>query len=602
MEKIENLAQLVFKTIQQSNRPDCLLVKKSGTYVNISSKEVVETVESLSATLIRLGINTGDRVGLLSENRPEWAFADLAVLAAAAVTVPVYVTLPSKQIEYIVNNSGMAAILVSSAAQLEKILQIRDQTPALRHIIIFDAPGQGPLPPDVIPFSQAIRDGSEVLKSEPELVRSRTASIKPEDVFTIVYTSGTTGEPKGVMLTHRNLVSNIEAVNHAGFQFTAQDRTLSFLPLSHILERMVGYYCMLYFGGSIAYAEGLESMPKNLVEVKPTVFISVPRVYEKFYSRIMDNVASEKGIKKDLADWALKTAAEYAETRLSDRAPSVFLNAKYFIADKLVLSKIRKRLGGQLRLLGSGGAALPKQLGHFFYGIGLTILEGYGLTETSPVICFNRPGGFKFGTVGQPVPGVEVRIAEDGEILTSGPHVMKGYFNKPKETSEAITPDGWFHTGDIGEIDADGYLKITDRKKDLIITSAGKNIAPQFIENMVKTSKYVTQIVVIGDKRKYPSALVVPNMENLRKFADVNRIPESEILTSNAVIEEIYRDIERLSQDLAPFERIKKIALLEKEFTIDSGELTPSLKIRRNIVEKKYKETIDKLYSEPVLN
>lgn len=314
----------------------------------------------------------------------------------------------------------------------------------------------------------------------------------------------------------------------------------------------------------------------------------------------MENIAAEKGLKKKLALWALTVASEYAETRLADKAPSVLLSFKYFVADKLVLQKIRKRLGSKLRILGCGGAALPKQLAHFFYGIGLTILEGYGLTETSPIIAFNRPGAFKFGTVGQPIPGVDVKIAEDGEILTRGPHVMKGYFKKPKDTAEVLTPDGWFHTGDIGDIDADGYLRITDRKKDLIITSAGKNIAPQFVENTVKTSRYILQVVVIGDKRKFPSALVVPHQGNLRQFAEKNQIAAQEMYQHPAVLEEVMRDIDRLSCDLAPFERVKKVALLEKEFTIESGELTPSLKIKRKLVEHKYRDLIDRLYTEQV--
>jgi long-chain acyl-CoA synthetase len=390
----------------------------------------------------------------------------------------------------------------------------------------------------------------------------------------------------------------MESLNHAGFQFSPEDCTISFLPLSHILERMVGYYSMIYFGCRIGYAESLESLPKNLQEIKPTILVAVPRVFEKFYSRVMENIALEKGIKKKLATWALKVASEYAETRLSDKAPSALLSSKYLVADNLVLKKIRARLGGRLRIVGSGGAALPKQLAHFFYGIGITILEGYGLTETSPIIAFNRPGAFRFGTVGQPIPGVEVKIAEDGEILTRGPHVMKGYFKKPEETKQAISPEGWFHTGDIGEIDEQDYLKITDRKKDLIITSAGKNIAPQFVENTVKVSKYITQIVVVGDKRKFPSALVVPNLESLREFASQGRIPEDEIFRHPKILQEIQRDIDELSKDLAPFEKIKKVALLEKEFTVESGELTPSLKVKRGVVEKKYRDLIDSIYAD----
>jgi long-chain acyl-CoA synthetase len=394
------------------------------------------------------------------------------------------------------------------------------------------------------------------------------------------------------------VISNIEAILQV-FNFGASDSALSFLPLCHIFERMAGYYSMLHQGVTIAYAESIEAMPKNLVEVRPTLLMSVPRVYEKFYARIMDNVAAEHGFKKKLATWALAVATQYTDAKLNNRPLSAGLSLKYGIANRLVFSKIRGRLGGRLRVLLSGGAALPRQLAYFFYGLGFTILEGYGLTETSPVITVNHPDHFKFGTVGQAVPKVEIKIAEDGEILTRGPHVMKGYYKKPKETSEVMTPDGWFRTGDIGEIDTEGFLRITDRKKDLLKTSGGKFIAPQFVENSLKTSRYISQIVVVGDKRKFPSALVVPNMDNLRKFASAQQIPESGMLENPAIVSEVKRDIDSLSQDLAPFERVKKIILLDKEFTVDSGELTPSLKVKRNVVEKKYKDQIDSLYAEP---
>ncbi|HEY4492236.1 MAG TPA: AMP-binding protein, partial [Acidobacteriota bacterium] len=333
------------------------------------------------------------------------------------------------------------------------------------------------------------------------------------------------------MLTHHNIISNIRAII-SFFDFNAADTTLSFLPLSHIFERMAGYYSILYGGGTIAYAENIDSLPKNLMEVRPTIFISVPRLYEKFYSRLMDNVAAQTGFKKKLTSWALKIGGQYAQVKGNSGAVTPLLRIKYAIADSLVFAKIRARFGGSLRLLVAGGAALPKQLAEFFYGIGITILEGYGLTETSPVIACNRPNQFKFGTVGVPIPGVEVKIAQDGEILTRGPHVMKGYYNKPQATADAIDPEGWFHTGDIGEIDSEGFLRITDRKKDLIKTSGGKYIAPQYIENTLKTCKYVAQIVVVGDKRKFPSALIVPNWDNLRKLASENKIADSEILTN----------------------------------------------------------------------
>ncbi len=593
-EDVQTIPDLVFKKTAGFNKPDCLMVKKGGVYTNISGSEVIGNAEAVASALIAWGVQKGDRIGLLSENRPEWVYADLGIQCTAAITIPIYGTLPSGQIEYIIKDSEMQILFVSNETQLKKILEIRGNTPLVKKIVVLDPPST--LAENVVSFQSLLEQGKEELKKNPTAVRERAAQLLPDDVFSIIYTSGTTGEPKGVMLTHKNVISNVIAVCEL-FTFQPTDRTLSFLPLSHIFERMAGYYTMLYAGTTIAYAENIESVPKNLAEVKPSILISVPRVYEKFYQRIMDNIAAEHGIKKSLATWALKVAAEYTEKKLNGKpVPSL----KYKIADKLVLSKVRGRLGGHLRIMLSGGAALPRQLGLFFYGLGLTLLEGYGLSETSPVICVNLPHKFKFGTVGPPIPGVEVRIAEDGEILTRGPHVMKGYYKKQKATDEAITPDKWFRTGDIGEIDKDGFLRITDRKKDLIVTSGGKNIAPQFVENALKTSRYVTQIVVLGDKRKFACALVVPNLDNVKKFAAAKAIPDSEILKSKAILSEIQRDLEEHSKDLAPFERVKKIALLEKEFTIESGELTPSLKIKRNIVEKRYKEVIDSLYNEVV--
>jgi long-chain acyl-CoA synthetase len=599
MERIETLAQIAFKSIPNSNKSDCLSARISGKYTGISALQVRDSIESLAAKLLDFGVHSQTKIAILSENRPEWAIIDLAILCTGGVSVPVYTTLPPKQIQYLLNDSESVCIFVSNSQHLQKILAIQEGLHSLKHIVVIDRTGS--IPDEIPLLSELIQQGSLILKENPDRVQKSISEIRPDETCTIVYTSGTTGEPKGVMLTHKNILSNIESINHAGFDFVRDDCSLSFLPLSHILERTVGYYALLYYGCSIAYAESLDKLPENLKETRPSILVSVPRVFEKFHTKVMENVSAQKGLRKKLAKWALGVASEYAQTTLNDKAPSPILSSKYLLADRLVLKNIRSKLGGRLRILGCGGAALSKQLGQFFYGLGLTILEGYGLTETSPIISFNRPGAFKFGSVGQPIPGVEVKIAEDGEILTRGPHVMKGYYNKPEATAEAIDPEGWFHTGDIGEIDADGYLKITDRKKDLIVTSAGKNIAPQFVENTVKGSSYITQIVVVGDKRKFPSALVVPNMESLLKFCSANRIAETDLYRNPRVIEEIQRDIERLSEDLAPFERIKKIALLEKEFTIETGELTPSLKVKMNVVEKKYKDVIDRLYSDPIL-
>lgn len=595
MMKVEVLPDLVYEAIPFYKKSNCLMFKKDGAWQNISHSEVLENVESLSARLIELGLKKGDRVGLLSENRPEWAYADLAVLCAGGITVPIYSSLPAKQIEYIVNNSEMVMIFTSTEKQLNKILEIRSNVPKVGTIIVFDPPT--PLPQNVAALSAVIADGKQMLAREPKMVRNRTADVKPDDIFSIIYTSGTTGEPKGVMLSHDNIISNIKATIDI-VPTTQNDIALSFLPLSHVFERMAGYYSLLYRGCTIAYAESIEAMSRNLPEVRPTVLFAVPRVYEKTYAGIMDNIASKSRLERKAGLWALGVAAELAEAELNKRPVSLSLRLRYMIADALALKKIRNRLGGRIRLMLSGGAALPRQLGVFFYGVGLKILEGYGLSETSPVISANKEDACKFGTVGRPIPGVEVKIAEDGEILTRGPHVMKGYYKLPKETAEAITEGGWFHTGDIGEIDSDGFLRITDRKKDLIVTSGGKKVAPQFVENTLKTCRYVSQIVVVGDKRKFPSALIAPNLDHLKKLAAEKQVPESQMRNSRVILDEVQNEINRLSQDLAPFERVKKIALLEHEFTIESGEMTPSLKIKRNVVEKKYKDLIDSLYTD----
>jgi long-chain acyl-CoA synthetase len=591
------LPDLVFQFIPSFQKSDCLMAKKDGAYRPISSLEVASAIESLASALMNAGMQKGDRVGILSENRPEWAYADLAILSGGGISVPIYATLPAKQIEYIINDSEMEVLFVSTRSQLEKILCIREATPRLRKLILFDKVND--LPASCETFTSLLENGVLSLKKDPDIVRKRAETIQPDDVFTLVYTSGTTGEPKGVMLTHNNLISNIESIV-TFCRFDSRDTTLSFLPLSHIFERMAGYYTMLRVGCTIAYAETQDSIPQNLLEVKPTILMAVPRVYEKFYARVQDNIGKEKGIKKNLAQWAFALAPRYSVARLVAKNVSVALSVQHKLAEVILYRKIREKLGGRLRYLVSGGAALSAHLAYFFSGVGLTILEGYGLTETSPVIAWNRPDHFRFGTVGQAIPGVEVRIADDGEILTSGPHVMKGYFKKSKETSEAISEDGWFHTGDIGELDADGFLRITDRKKDLIVTSAGKNIAPQFVENILKTSRYVTQIVVVGNKRKFPSALIVPNRENVEQIAENRGMACSEMYRNPEILAEIQKDLDSLSGDLASFERVKKIALIDREFTIESGELTPSMKVRRNVVEKKYKDVIDGMYEEVV--
>jgi long-chain acyl-CoA synthetase len=428
--------------------------------------------------------------------------------------------------------------------------------------------------------------------------RREALSVAPDDIATIIYTSGTTGLPKGVVLTHDNIFSNVQSARLA-VPFEGADVGLSFLPLSHIFERMSGHYMMFAVGCSIAYAESIDTVPINMQEVRPTIVLSVPRLYEKMYARVLENALSGSAIKKRIFFWARAVADRWATQKLAGREPGGLLAWQYSIAQKLVFSKLKQRTGGRLRYFVSGGAPLAPEINKFFYAAGLVILEGYGLTETSPVIAVNTPEHFRMGTVGRPIAGVEVAIAPDGEILTRGPHVMREYYKRPDATAEVIDGDGWFHTGDIGEL-RDGYLAITDRKKDIIVTAGGKNIAPQPIENKVKTNKYVSQAVMIGDRRKFPIMLIVPNWEQLEKWAKRNELiwtDRAQLLTMPTIQKKMEKEVFGVLSGLASFETPKKIAILEHDFSIERGELTPKLSVKRKVVDSSYKSVIDGLYS-----
>ena len=508
------LTRLFFDSVSKFNRPDALQAKVAGVYKPISHVEVADRVRHAARGLSSLGVRRGDRVGILSENRPEWAIADFACLTAGLTDVPIYPTLPADQIAYILKDSGAVAIFVSNKIQAEKIREIRSQLPLLKAIIGFDEiPGLTNM--SIAELEK--RGGAGETKLSIQTYREDALTVKPDDIATIIYTSGTTGEPKGVMLTHDNIYSNV-AGSMKAIPFAGNDVGLSFLPLSHIFERMAGHYLMFATGTSIAYAESIDTVPINMQEVRPTLVLSVPRLYEKMYARVLEAALSGGFLKKKIFFWARGVSERWANEKLSGKNPGGLLARQYSIAQKLVFSKLKTRTGGRLRYFVSGGAPLSPEINKFFYAAGLEILEGYGLTETSPVIAVNTPENFRIGTVGKPIDGVEVKIAADGEILTRGPHVMRGYYNKPDATREAIEPDGWFHTGDIGEL-RDGFLAITDRKKDIIVTAGGKNIAPQPLENKVKTNKYVAQAVMLGDKRKFPSMLIVPNFDQLEKWA-----------------------------------------------------------------------------------
>ena len=589
------LIQIFFDAVERYDKPDALQSKVNGVYQPISHRTLAARVQQVGLGLRALGLARGARVGILSENRPEWAIADYACLTTGLVDVPVYPTLPPEQVSYILNDAGVETLFVSSAVQAAKVADVRQQLPRLRHVIGF---GDTRWPGVELTFGELEARGSEGSAREPAgRYRAEALSVKPDDLATLIYTSGTTGEPKGVMLTHDNFYSNVTVC--ADILPFRNDVALSFLPLSHVFERM-GDYLMMACGVSIAYAESIDTVPVNMQEVRPTVMMSVPRLYEKMYARVLENALAGGALKKRIFFWARSVADKWADETLAGRTPRGLLAFAYRVAQKLVFSKLKARTGGRMRYFVSGGAPLAPEINKFFFAAGLTILEGYGLTETSPVIAVNTPRHFRIGTVGRPIPGVEVTIASDGEILTRGPHVMKGYYNKPEATREAIDADGWFHTGDIGEL-RDGFLAITDRKKDIIATAGGKKIAPQPIENMIKTNKYVSQAVMLGDKRKFPIVLVVPNFEQLERWAKIKNLlwtDRRQLIHLPLVQAKMEKEVLRKLSGLASFETPKKVGLLEHDFSIESGEMTPSHKVKRRVIEKRYAGNIDRLYAE----
>jgi long-chain acyl-CoA synthetase len=591
------LNALFFETLGKFDRPDAYQVRRDGVYRAISHRDTLDQVRRLSLGLAALGLQPGDRVAILSGNRPEWAFTDWACLTAGMTDVPVYTTLPPDQIRHILRNSGARAIFVSNAAQAEKVAQIRGETPELRHIVSFDEPRPAVADhtlADVLAMGRAADTPDAAARWQ-----AAALEVQPGHLATLIYTSGTTGLPKGVMLSHDNIYSNVCAAR-TRIPFTGQDVALSFLPLCHIFERM-GDYLYWATGTSIAYAESMDTVPLNLSEVRPNFCMSVPRLYEKMYARVLENALAGGPVRKQVFFWARAVADHWANETLAGRTPRGVLAWKYAAAQRLVFNKLKVRTGGRMRFFVSGGAPLAPEIAKFFYAAGLVILEGYGLTETSPLICVNTPEAFRIGTVGRPVDGVEVSIATDGEILTRGPHVMQGYYGNKDATNEAIDAEGWFHTGDVGVME-DGFLRITDRKKDIIVTAGGKNIAPQPIENKVRTNKYVSQAVMIGDKRKFPVMLVVPNFDQLEKWAGYKNIiwtARTQLLDEALVKAKMEKEVRKELAGLASFETPKKIALLADDFSIERGELTPTLKVKRRVIDRDYTAVIDALYAEP---
>jgi long-chain acyl-CoA synthetase len=592
---IQTLCDIFYHSVDTYRKPEHLMYRRDGRWNAISSDELRAAVEEISAGLVCLGVAKGDRVAILSENRPEWAFADLATLAAGAADAPIYPTLTPAQVLYILKDSGAKVAFVSSSAQAAKVAEVRDRLPGLQHVLAFDAVSV----PGTSSLSELRARGREALAADKDAVRRRAGEVRPDDLATLIYTSGTTGDPKGVMLTHWNLTHNVLKAAKVFPVVNPSWTALSFLPLCHSFERTAGYNFNLYAGVTIAYAESVEKVPENMAEVRPHVMCSVPRLYEKMYARVNEKVAADPPLRQKVFRWAIGVGREAFAHTVAGTEPGALLKLRLALADRLVFSKIKQRTGGRLQLFISGGAPLAREIAEFFGAAGMLVCEGYGLTETSPVITCNRPGRVRPGTVGLPLEDVEVKTAEDGEILTRGPHVMKGYFGKPEATAEAIDKDGWFHTGDIGFLDKDGFLTITDRKKDIIVTSGGKNIAPQPVENRLKTNRFFGEVVMIGNKRNFPAALVVPNFDVLDAWArEKGLAAESrEALVARPEVVRHYASlIDGLTSDLAQFEKIKKVALLTREFTQESGELTPTLKVKRRVVEERYRPVIDALY------
>ena len=593
---IHTLTEL-FLVAAGHRKPDCLMTKVDGEYRPISTVDLVAGVKQLSQALAERGVGAGDRVGLMADNGPHWPTIDFATLSLGAATVPIYPTVLPEQAAYIARDSGMKVAFLENREQLEGLLEHRGELPDCELFVLLagtlseDETSAG----DVLTFEALMLSVEEV---DDEAFGDRLHQVEPDHLASLVYTSGTTGDPKGVMLSHRAFVSNVRAA--IGLLDIRKDQVaLSFLPLSHVFERMVDF-AYFHQGTTIAYAESVRTVATNLAEVRPHIFVSVPRVYEKVLARVLENVEKGSGLKRRIFEWARRVGRRSLQWRLRGTTPPGLLGVQLGLADRLVFGKIRDRLGGRFEYAISGGAPLGRDVAEFFWAAGVPIYEGYGLTETAPVIAVNVPCAVKLGTVGRIIPTGEVKIAEDGEILYQGPNVMIGYFGRPDESRKAIDEEGWFHTGDIGHLDDEGFLVITDRKKEIIVNAYGKNVAPAPIENQLKSSRFIAQAVVIGDRRKFLSALLVPDFEALATWAAANelgdRAPE-ELVREEGVRALFEAEVTAVNEELAHYEEVQKWALLPAELTLEGGELTPTQKIKRRVVAEKYRDRIESIYA-----
>jgi len=596
---VTTLADLPFHVRDQFSKSQHIRQCQADGFDDVSSRELFERIRELSLGFNQFGLNQGDRVALVADSCPEWTITDLAILTAGAVTVPIYPTLAAGQMKGILADCAARLVIVSDETQAEKLRSVRSELPNLEAMVVIEQEAKCLKNENEHLLASVAKGGRDRLVSEDGLekrFRDTAQSISPDAIATIIYTSGTTGEPKGVMLTHQNLLSNLHAVSQV-IPISSDDTALSFLPLSHSLERMV-LYKYLYSGVTVAFAESLETIKRDLLAVRPTVMSGVPRVYEKVHARVLESVSQASSIRQLLFRWALRVGRLRSNASLSGKSIPLHVRFQHLFADRLVFSKIRSVTGGRLREIISGGAPLGDETAEFFFAIGLPITEGYGLTETAPVLTVNPKGRWKIGTVGVAIPGVTLRIADDGEVLARGPNIMAGYFNM-QEATEAVLRDGWFHTGDIGTLDEDGYLTITDRKKDILVTASGKNVPPGPIESLLKRDPMITEAVLIGDRRRFVTALIVPNLPVIQQRmvnGEALASPLEELLVREDVRALFQSVVDEVNGQLSQFEQVKRFALLPTEFTIASGELTPTMKVRRRMIENRWKIAIEELY------
>lgn len=587
----QTLPQMVFSRIESYADRTVMRRKKSGRYQNISWRQLGNQVRAFAHSLQALGFKPQQHAAIMAPNCPEWAYADLAIMACGGRTVPVYHTEGLKTIAHILADAECRILFSHSPLQAGKLLEMRAEMPQLEKIVLLEGTADAE---EILSLAEFLSLGEQ---TDPQLLERQLAKGKREELATLVYTSGTTGEPKGAMLSHDNILSNLEACSQL-IDIGPQDECLSFLPLSHIFERMAGYYLMLHQGVIISYAESIDTVPANLAEIKPTIVLSVPRLYEKMYNRVLERVTTGPWLKKQLFFLALNLGRDKVTREQAGQPLPVLQKTLLGLFDKLVFAKIKERLGGRLRFFVSGGAPLVKEIAEFFLAAGVPIYEGYGLTETSPVIAVNYPGRHRLGSVGPPLKNLEVRLDETGELRVKGPSVFLGYWKKPEETAAALQ-EGWFRTGDIAQIDEAGFITITDRKKDLIVTAGGKNIAPQELENLLKTDKFISSVMLYGDQRPYLTALVVPDFEALQKYAAYKKIDfldHCDLVNHPQVLGLIRRRIDKRQQALPSYRQLKRFTLLSRDFSGEKGEVTPTLKIKRNIVGQRYASQLEDLY------